>query len=561
MADNNIDNGIENSVENSSLNKKEPLFEKRSQLSRMIEKMSKGQRIVLGVVSVLSLIMIVSTLFWATSKDEAILYSNLTQKDASSIVTKLKEMNIEYRLEGNGSIIYVESSMVDNLKLSMASEGLPSESTIGYELFDNNKLGMTDFMQRINSKRALEGEISRTINSLKGVVSSRVHLVIPKRALFEEDKHDPSASIALTLRNRAGVTNKQIEGILNLVANSVEGLRVDNISIVDNYGNQLNWHDDPESIAGISSNQFRIKRSIERSLENQVQSMLDRTIGLGRTVVRVNTELNFDKVEKMEELYNPENQVTRSEERNENSATGENGNNQSTESSISNYEINKSTASIIKEVGNVKKLSIAVSVDGKYQTVTDADGEVRTEYVQRSNEELENIKSLVTSAVGFDKARGDVIEVVNLQFTMDHELLEQAKGLNPETIDFIKISLKYGSIMLLIIILLLVVRGLIQKSTEFSRKIWPKIISDEISGKIVTPDGRIIDAKDLQKEEDRIKEDGENSRRKSIEEDMPEEVRKRNELQEQIRKFVVNNSKDASSLLKSWLYEESGLGK
>ncbi|MBN1967906.1 MAG: flagellar M-ring protein FliF [Candidatus Delongbacteria bacterium] len=549
MAEEQISKTLENKVESLEV-------KTQNQLSRMLEKMSKGQKIVLGVVAGLSLIMIISIFFWASAKKYNVLYSNLSQKDAAAIVNKLAELNVDYKLEGNGSIIYVEDKYVDNTRLNLASEGLPAESIAGYEIFDNNKLGMTDFMQQINSKRALEGELSRTINSINGVVSSRVHLVIPKRALFEEDKHEPSASIALTLKNRAGISNKQIEGIINLVANSVEGLRVDKISIIDNYGNQLNWNEDPESVAGLSQNQFKIRRSVEKSLEQQVQSMLDQTIGSGRSVVRISATLDFNKVEKREELYNPESQALRSEERNENTAS-EDAKNQATESSISNYEVNRSVANIVEETGEIKKLSIAVSVDGKYETVADEDGKTREEYRQRSEDELASIRSLVTSAIGFDLNRGDVIEVINMKFNMDHELLAQSKGLNSETIDFIKTSLQYGSVLVLFIILLLTVRSLVRKSTEFSKKIWPKIISDEVSGKIITPDGRIIDAKDLHKEEEMIRGMGKKDKVKDLEEEIPEEIRRRNELQEQIRKFVVNNSKDASSLLKSWLYEEN----
>ncbi len=543
---------IENqNIQNSSQEGSKSLFVK------MLEKMTLQQKIILSIVSLASVFMIVAVFFWATSTDYALLYGNLSQADAAQIVAKLAENGVKYKLGGSGNLIYVPKEKLNDLKLSLAQEGLPEDPAVGYEIFDNNKFGMTDFMQRLNNRRALEGELSKTIASLRSVSTARVHIVVPKRALFAEEKKEPSASIVLKLKGSAGLNQKQIGGIINLVCNSVEGLHKANISILDNYGNQLNEQDDLTSVSGLSSSQFSLQQKVEKNLEVQAQSLLNRVLGSGKSVVKVHADLNFEKIERVLEEYDPEKQVLRSEERDEYT----NSNNGSGESSTSNFEINKTVSTIVEEVGNIKRLSIAVSIDGLYEQVKDEDGKERIVYKPRSNQDLDQIKAMVSSALGFNSERGDIIEVANLKFAHDDLLLAEGKGLNPETVDLIKVSFKYLLIVVLVILALLVLKAIIKKSKDFSDSVLNKLVlaNDTASDKIITPEGKVISAHELLQNES---EAGESSlENKNLKEELSDVSRKRVEMQNKIKEFVTNNSEDASSLLKSWIYEDGSLGR
>jgi len=536
----------------------------KSQLNRMMDKLSTSQKITMTLVFVAAVAIISTVFFWATKTDYSILYANLTQEDAAQVMNKLQEMSVDYKIQ-DGNIIYVETKKVNELKLSLASEGLPADPIKGYELFDDNKLGMTDFMQRLNKTRAMEGEISRTIASLEGVKSARVHFVVPKRALFADDKIEPTASIVLNLKGSAGLTKKQIEGIVNLTANSIEGLKRNNISILDNYGNQLNSQEDLTTVSGLTSSQFEVQKGMERNLEMQGQNLLDRVLGPGKAVVKVTADLNFEKVEKVMEEYDPQKQVLRSEERNETTETTADGGNNTSESNVSNYEINKTVSTVVAPIGSIKRLSIAVSVDGLYESVKDEDGKERMVYKQRSAEEITQLTAMVKSALGFNETRGDVIELANLKFEPDVDspyYTGEGKmmGLNAQTTELITTSLKYVVLLVAFLILLLVSRSLIRRSREFSQDMWPKLTSNSISGKIITPDGEVIDASDiLNKEEDMLKDLKKMKKSGNIMEDMSPEARIRAERQEKIKEFVTNNSTDASSLLKSWIYENGEL--
>lgn len=536
----------------------------KSQLSRMMGKLSATQKIVMASSFIASILIISIVFAWASKTDYSILYSNLSQEDAALVMNKLQEMSVEYQIK-DGNIIYAPAEKINELKLSLASEGLPANPIKGYEIFDNNKLGMTDFMQRINKTRAMEGEIARTISSLEGVKSARVHFVIPKRALFADDKIEPTASIVLNLNGSAGLTKKQIDGIVNLTANSIEGLKRNNISILDNYGNQLNSQDDVSTVSGLTSSQFEIQKGMEHNLEMQAQNLLDRVLGPGKSVVKVSADLNFEKVEKVMEEYDPQKQVLRSEERNETTETASDGGNTSSESNVSNYEINKTVSTVVSPVGAVKRLSIAVSVDGLYESVKDEDGKERMVYKQRSAEEVTQLTAMVKSALGFNESRGDVIELANLKFEQDEESpnytgVGKAMGLNAATTDLVKSSMKYIVLLVVFLVLLLVSRSLIRRSREFSQEMWPKLTSNSISGKIVTPDGDVIDASDiLNKEDDMLNDLKKMKKTTGIMEDMSPEAKERSEKQTKIRDFVVKNSQDASSLLKSWIYENGEL--
>lgn len=546
-------------IKNPTQETEEP--KKVAQFKRIYEKLTAMQKVIITGAIFLSIVAVFSVMIWATSTEYAMLFSNLSQADASKVIQKLQDESVPYEIRGNGNLIYVPEERVYDMRLMMAGEGLPQDSMNGYEIFDDNKLGMTDFMQRLNTKRALEGELARTITSLKKVSSARVHLVIPKRVLFSEDKEIPTASIVLNLKGNSGLTERQINGIVNLVSNSVEGLSGGSISILDNRGNQLNRSDDMSTASGITSSQYDIQKSVENSLAKKAQVMLDKIVGPGRAIVKVSALLNFEKTEQVFEKYDPEFQVLRSEERTEEVGSKSDGANSTYESTVSNYDINKTISTVISEVGNIKRISVAVSVDGIYEMVTDEDGKERRVFKLRSVEELASLEKVIANALGVDSDRGDVIQLENFKFIQDEYVFAATNGLNSETIDLIESSLKYLAMFLVIIITLLVFRSFLKRSTEFSRRIWPKLIANEVSTKVMTADGEIVDSTDLIKqEEDLEKEAGKaTGKKRNIMDQVSDETKKKQELRDEVREFIEENPEDASSLLKTWLYKDGEL--
>ena len=534
---------------------------KVAQFKRIYDKLTTMQKVIISGAIFLSFVAVFSVMIWATSTEYAMLFSNLSQADASKVIQKLQDESIPYEIRGNGNLIYVPESKVYDMRLMMAGEGLPEDSMNGYEIFDDNKLGMTDFMQRLNTKRALEGELARTISSIKKVSSARVHLVIPKRVLFSEDKEVPTASVVLKLKGNSGLGESQINGIVNLISNSVEGLSGGSISILDNRGNQLNRTDDMSTVSGLTSSQYEIQKSVENSLAKKAQVMLDKIVGPGRSIVKVNALLNFQKNEQVFEKYDPEFQVLRSEERTEEVGNKGDGANSSYESTVSNYDINKTISTIVSEVGNIKKISVAVSVDGIYEMVTDEDGVERRVFKLRSQEELASLEKVVSNALGVDTERGDLIELENFKFIQDEYVFASSNGLNGETIDLIKSSLKYFAIFLVLIITLIVFRSFLKRSTEFSRRIWPKLIANEVSTKVMTADGDIVDSSDLIKQEEEMeKKAGQaTGKKRNIMDQVSDETKKKQELRDEVREFIEANPEDASSLLKTWLYKDGEL--
>lgn len=361
------------------------------------------------------------------------LYTNLDMRDSSAIVRELESAAVQYTLRGDGTTILVPSDLAPRLRMTMASNGLPSGGGIGYEIFDKGDgLSTTSFVQNINQLRALEGELSRTIRSIDRVDSARVHLVIPERALFSRDKETPSASIVVEARG--GLEPAQIRAIRHMVASAVEGLKPERISIVDSQGRLL--ADGAMEDGGVSTADER-NVAFEKRLTEQVSNIVERVVGIGRAKVQVTAEIDFNKVTQTQDLFDPDSRVVRSTQTREETANSSepsrdgsvsvgnelpaaaarNGNGQSTDQSNKteetvNYEISRTTKTEIVEAGRIKRVSVAVLVDGVYQP--DANGNVA--YSPRTQEEIDRITALVRSAIGFDQNRGDLVEVVNLRF-------------------------------------------------------------------------------------------------------------------------------------------------
>jgi flagellar M-ring protein FliF len=384
------------------------------------------------------------------------LFSGLSTEDASTVVAKLKEQKIPYKLGLGGTAIYVPSDRVHDVRLLLVSQNaLPGGGGVGFELFDKTNYGMTEFMQNINYKRAIQGELARTINQMPEVKTSRVHIAIPEKTLFTDREKEVTASVFLKLKPGKNLSKDQISGIVHLTSGSIEGLKPENVVVIDSSGKLLYKNGDSSSPMALSGQQYDLQRGVERRLEESIQSMLDKFIPASQSIVRASVELNLRKIEKMEEEYQPNKSAIttekKSKEKTSNSTSKVGGvpgvasnvpttggtrdvrpetpnrlNESEREESQITYEVSKSVRKIIEPFGDIKKVSLAIVVDGKYEKVKGQKGE-ETKYVPRSAKELNDIKNLVARAVGYDEERGDKIEILNIPFEAESSVDE--KGL------------------------------------------------------------------------------------------------------------------------------------
>jgi len=432
-------------------------------LGQFVGRMNPSQVMMLFGVVAGTIIGAVLVVGWFSDVTYSRLYSDIDESEAGEVISYLDGNKIPYQFSANGRAIEIPSSKVYQTRISLAAEGIPRSGSIGYSVFDQNNLGMTDFLQNLNFRRALEGELTRTITQLSEVQAARVHIVMPKERLFKEDRQDATASIVLKLAGNRGLSKRQISGILHIVAASVEGLRPSNIAIIDYDGNMLSSGQDDDPIAGLSGSQMEVRKNVETYLEEKAQSMLDGVLGGGKSFVRVTAELDFQQLERTSESYDPNAPSVRSEERTKsmnsssdkqpdvNESTAEDN----TETTITNYELNKTVEHVIDAVGGIKRLSVAMMVDGSYSEVENADGIAEQIYQPRSQEELDNLSAIVKTAIGFNGERNDQIEIVNLPFDR-HNLDADREALDAMyTREFyIDLGKKVGTVLLVLIGLL-----------------------------------------------------------------------------------------------------------
>jgi len=366
----------------------------------------------------------------------SLLYSNLDLKEAGQITASLDQAGIKYEVKGDGSTIMVDRDKVASARLMLSGKGLPTSGSVGYEIFDNAPaLGQTDFMQNLNAKRAVEGELARTIRSIQGVQSARVLLNLPKKQLFEDEAESPSASIMLVTGGRR-LGSDQVRAIRNLVAAGVPDLKPERVAVADQTGDLLAGMDDDAGTGAASAE----RNETEERLRKTIKDLVEGVVGAGKARVTVSADLDLSRVTTQQEKYDPDGQVVRSSHTSTNNAretkpgvTGtvsaaqnipggatptaaaDAASTNTGSDELTNYEISKTTTTTIDEPGRIKKLAVAVAVDGL--TPVDAKGKPLP-YTPRSAEEMGRIQDLVRSAMGYDKDRGDELSVVNVRF--DH---------------------------------------------------------------------------------------------------------------------------------------------
>lgn len=449
-----------------------------------------------------------------TTPDLSLLYSDLTLEDSSSITSRLDSQSITYELRGGGTQIFVPQSDVARVRIAMASDGLPNGGSVGYELFDDSStLGTTNFVQRVNHSRALEGELSRTIAAIRQVKSARVHLVLPRREVFSRDQQEPTATVVLQL-NGSVLQPSQVVAIQHLVATAVPGLQPTRISVIDNNGRLLARGGDNDEDAFSASNGEEARQRYESRLARAIEKLLERSVGIGAVRAEVSADIDFDRVTISDEIYDPDGQVARSTqtvEQEDDSAEADPNNSvsvannlpdaavlDSPQSSTSNsssrrieetvnFEISRKVTTQVRETGNVKRLTVAVLVDG----AVDSEGT----YAPRSPEELAQYDALVKSAIGYEEARGDLVEIVNLQFVPlsveDTEIVEAGfLGLSKADLFRIAEMLVLGIVAVLVI--LLVVRPLITRAFDIAATANPMAVPGMLpAGASTGPQGQL----------------------------------------------------------------------
>ncbi len=393
--------------------------------------------------------LFVSLLLWINQPQYKVLFSGLSQRDAAQVVAKLKDLKVPYSLSGDGGTVSVPEEQVHEARLALAGEGLPRGQGVGFEVFNKVDMGTTEFVQKINYQRALEGELARTIASFAEVREARVHIVMPRDSLFVEEEKKPSAAVVVDLASGRALSAGQLAGVVNLVASAVPDLTDERVTVVDTRGNLLykKQADVPGFAAGLTASQLDYQRNFEKQLRAKVETMLEQVLGPGRAVVRVASDIDFTRTQTTEDLFNPDQVAVRSESRNSDSsraqgqspigspdqrfnlaqqnATPSEGKEQSAssrEGETTNYEISRTQRQVSKAIGGLKRLTVAVVVDGPYKEEKGEGGQITRTFTPRTAEEMRQLTEIVRRAVGYNESRGDEVTLANVAFATAGDL-------------------------------------------------------------------------------------------------------------------------------------------
>lgn len=534
-----------------------------------------------GIAVVGFFIFLVSRL---STGSQSLLYADLEPADAGQIVRELETREIPYQLKANGTQIFVPSDDVLRLRVALAEQGLPGGGSVGYELFDKNQgLGTTSFVQNVNLVRALEGELGRTISSMRNVRGARVHLVLPRRELFSRERQQPSASVVLQLAGANRLGKEQVMAIQHLIAAAVPELKPEGVSILDSRGELLArgfGEDSKNSLALLNAEEMKIAH--ETRIRRSIEEMVERTVGLGRVRAEVTADIDYGRVVENTERYDPDSQVARSTQTIEDRAqsnetarednvtvqnnlpeadsnTAGSGNNSQTSNNRTeetvNFEISKTIRQRTREAGEVQRLSVAVLVDGSYDR--NADGQ--RVYVPRTPQQLEQIETLVKSAIGFKADRGDSVEIVNMEFVKleptdidDGALLF---GISKE--EFLQLAEVLVLAVVGLLVILLVVRPVLTRLFES----MPTTLASR-GGGLIGQDGQLAqlagpgataDMAELLEGED----DAEESLLDQMIDINQVEGRVRASSLRKIGEIVDKHPEEAVAIIRNWMYQEA----
>jgi flagellar M-ring protein FliF len=528
---------------------------------------------VIGGVAVALLAFVGYLLLRLSGPEMALLYADLNPADAGKVTARLDQMAVPYRLRGDGTEILVPVDQVPKTRIALAGEGLPTGGSLGYEIFDKSQgLATSSFVQNINQVRALEGELSRTLTGIDNVRGARVHLVLPQRELFSRERQEPSASIMLRMAGPKRLEKPQVTAIQHIVAAAVPGLKPERISIVDEHGTLLARGTDPSSPGVMLQTAEEMRIAYENRVARAVEQLLERSLGFGKVRTEVNADIDYSRTQENQEIFNPDQQVLRSTQTvNETAEQNESDSNPSVtvannlpagqsqqvsplmntskssrNEETTNYEITRTVRNLTREPGSIRRLSVAVLVDGSYSVNSDG----QRVYTPRVQKELEQIESLVKSAVGFDGQRGDQVDVVNMQFaSLDDEAKPVRTFFGLERQELIKIAeiLVLGVVGALV--LLLVVRPLIARLFEAPEAATAGAAgllgASGAAGLLTGPTGTDLDLAE-----------GEESLDEMIDLNRIEGRVKASSLRK-IGEIVEKHPEDVVNIIRNWLYQET----
>lgn len=502
---------------------------------------NKHKYMIAGVAAFIFIAILSWSYWWGSRPDNVPLFTTLEAEDAGKVTAKLKEMKVAYEVQtgSNGTVILVPSKDVHKLRLELASQGLPRGNK-GFEIFDQNKFGTTEFQNKVQLLQAIQGELARTIEQMGEVEKARVHIVLSEDSLYKKTEKPATASIMLKLKPQTELTQQQVKGIVNLVAHSVQGLKPENITVVDNFARVLNDQSETPPMAGtVALTQFEMTKKVQEDLQKNVQSLLDQTLGRGKAAARVSVELNFDQRTLDRQVFEPsvdDKGIIRSSQDTNESYQGNSANapggvpgttsnipgyvtNNNTQSnyekkeSIRNYEINETKEKVISTPGSIKRVTVAVLVDNSIPKAQQA-----------------SLTKTVASAIGINPVRGDTIAVENIQFNTDF-----ADKQRKEEEDYAKqqqqmLMLKVG----LAVLALLAILYYFYRKRALKRE-------EEEALEALALEPQPVDAVDEEA---------------AAQEELSAQEKERTEQRNSIEKFAKSRPEDVAQVLRVWLEEE-----
>lgn len=411
------------------------------QFKEFYKSLGPTRRMALIISIFIGFLTVGSVVFMASGKDYAVLLSNVPSDQLTMIIEKLNAKNVPYQLKDNSKTVMIPKDFLHVTQMQLMSEiGSSRMGSIGLELFDKQDFGINSFAQKVNYQRALQGELMRAINTLSSVKQSKVILALPAKKTIMEESAPPSASVVVELHPGKELTADQVRGIRYLVSNSVEGMDIDHVSVIDEHGKMLSRQGDTAS--GVSNDMMDLKRKVEKDLESRIESILSKVVGVGKVVARVDATINQKMINSVEEIVDPDKTAIRSQTSQEESLDGsrtsptgvpgsrsnlpgaeDNANGQAgfkqdvkKELKTVNFEVPKTVKNIKEVAGGVEKISVAVLIDGVSTTTTNKNGEAETKWAPRTQEEIAKYESLVKNAIGFVSSRGDKVNIESIQF-------------------------------------------------------------------------------------------------------------------------------------------------
>jgi len=462
------------------------------QIKTFFTRYSLQQKLALAGSGALVLILLWVLVYFVNRVEYQTLYADLDPQEAQGIVQKLQDLKVPYELEPDGRTVKVIADKIAEVRIQLASQGLPESGRIGFEIFDRTNFGLTNFQEQVNYQRALEGELARSIMTLAEVEAARVHLVLAKESLFQSSDEQTKASVILKLKNGHALPGAAAQGIVNMVASAVKGLMPEKVVLVDYRGKILSRNGGPES--GLSGQQLDARQRVETELAGKIVQILEPAVGQGKIRPQVSVVMNFEQVEETVEQYDPQHSVVRSEQKQQerqpkaervggipglrstpsnnpagalaaqvDQSAGSTNSDIVKQNETINYEVSKAVRHVVNPVGKIERVSVAVVIDNHGKVTTVSDGAEQTSQESRTPEEMKKYRDLVAAAIGFNPDRGDQLTVENISFQTETELIEKP-GFIEKQGPTIMMFLRYLIIPVVFIILYLLFLRPVQKS-------------------------------------------------------------------------------------------------